>query len=58
MLVCFRMYRFDDTNTERLRNDIRNKDTNEAFVMDPKDINWEDYFMNIHFPGLVKHVIR
>ncbi|XP_023532806.1 fatty acyl-CoA reductase 3-like [Cucurbita pepo subsp. pepo] len=49
---------FDDTNTERLRNDIRNKDTNEAFVMDPKDINWEDYFMNIHFPGLVKHVIR
>ncbi|KAG6605992.1 Fatty acyl-CoA reductase 3, partial [Cucurbita argyrosperma subsp. sororia] len=49
---------FDDTNTERLRNDIRNKDTNEAFVMDPKDINWEDYFMNVHFPGLVKHVIR
>ncbi|XP_022957707.1 fatty acyl-CoA reductase 3-like [Cucurbita moschata] len=49
---------FDDTNTERLRNDIRNKDTNEAFVMDPKDINWEDYFLNVHFPGLVKHVIR
>ncbi|XP_022996086.1 fatty acyl-CoA reductase 3-like, partial [Cucurbita maxima] len=49
---------FDDTNTKRLRNDIRNNDTNEAFVMDPKDINWEDYFMNVHFPGLVKHVIR
>ncbi|XP_022153083.1 fatty acyl-CoA reductase 3-like [Momordica charantia] len=51
---------FDDTNAERLRKDIQNKDTKtEAlFFMDPKAINWEDYFMNVHLPGLVKHVIR
>lgn len=52
------MYRFDDTNTERLRKDIQNKDTKEALFMDPKDINWEDYFLNVHIPGLVKHVIK
>ncbi|XP_038902167.1 fatty acyl-CoA reductase 3-like [Benincasa hispida] len=49
---------FDDTNTERLRKDIQNKDTKEALFMDPKDINWEDYFLNVHIPGLVKHVIK
>lgn len=54
------MYSFDDTNAERLRKDIQNKDTKtEAlFFMDPKAINWEDYFMHVHLPGLVKHVIR
>ncbi|CAK9314311.1 unnamed protein product [Citrullus colocynthis] len=49
---------FDDTNTERLRKDIQHKDTKEALFMDPKDINWEDYFLNVHIPGLVKHVIK
>ncbi|XP_050947771.1 fatty acyl-CoA reductase 3-like isoform X3 [Cucumis melo] len=50
---------FDDTNAERLRRDIQNKDTEtETFFLDPKDINWEDYFMNAHIPGLVKHVFK
>lgn len=53
------MYSFDDTNAERLRRDIQNKDTEtETFFLDPKDINWEDYFMNAHIPGLVKHVFK
>ncbi|KAL0537888.1 hypothetical protein IC582_026879 [Cucumis melo] len=51
---------FDDTNTERLRKELQNyKETKEGLLfMDPKDINWEDYFMNVHIPGLVKHVIK
>ncbi|XP_022153045.1 fatty acyl-CoA reductase 3-like isoform X2 [Momordica charantia] len=49
--------RFDDTNLEKLRiatQDI-DRDANTLFL-DPRDINWEDYFVNIHIPGLVKHV--
>ncbi|XP_023512283.1 fatty acyl-CoA reductase 3-like [Cucurbita pepo subsp. pepo] len=50
---------FDDTNAERLRMDIQKKDREtETFLLDPKEINWEDYFMNIHFPGLVKYVFK
>ena len=54
------MYRFDDTNTERLRKELQNykEMTKEGLFMDPKEINWEDYFMNVHIPGLVKHVIK
>lgn len=53
------MYSFDDTNAERLRMDIQKKDREtETFLLDPKEINWEDYFMNIHFPGLVKYVFK
>ncbi|KAA8550181.1 hypothetical protein F0562_001865 [Nyssa sinensis] len=46
---------FDDTNTERLR--VAAKGNNiEADVLyfDPMCIDWEDYFMNIHLPGIVK----
>ncbi|XP_022943504.1 fatty acyl-CoA reductase 3-like [Cucurbita moschata] len=50
---------FDDTNVERLRMDIEKKDREpETFLLDPKEINWEDYFMNVHLPGLVKHVFK
>ncbi|KAM7268810.1 hypothetical protein ACFE04_010976 [Oxalis oulophora] len=50
---------FDDTNTENLR--MIAKESNpmnmEDFKFDPTDIDWEDYFINIHFPGIVKHVV-
>ncbi|KAI3950265.1 hypothetical protein MKX01_016913 [Papaver californicum] len=50
---------FDDSNTERLRTTISANEVEEnAFFCDPKCIDWNDYFMNIHFPGLVKYVIK
>lgn len=30
----------------------------EIFFFDPKIINWDDYFMNTHIPGVVKRVFR
>ncbi|KAM7268158.1 hypothetical protein ACFE04_010324 [Oxalis oulophora] len=50
---------FDDTNTEKLRMMAKeSKSINmEDFKFDPTDIDWEDYFINIHFPGLMKHVV-
>ncbi|KAK9153724.1 hypothetical protein Sjap_001204 [Stephania japonica] len=48
---------FDVANLERLRMALdENEFEAKAFHCDPKCIDWEDYFMNIHFPGLVKHV--
>ncbi|VAH55504.1 unnamed protein product [Triticum turgidum subsp. durum] len=51
--------RFDDNNLERLRM-VRNKDqnNNEAcwFDFDPRSINWDDYFYNVHIPGVLKYM--
>ncbi|KAL9228563.1 hypothetical protein vseg_004127 [Gypsophila vaccaria] len=50
---------YDDTNTEKLR--IATTDTEvetDLFYFDPKIINWDDYFMNIHLPGVVKYVLK
>ncbi|KAI5322712.1 hypothetical protein L3X38_031784 [Prunus dulcis] len=49
---------FDDTNAEELR-----RATRESFIdaynfdFDPKSIDWEDYFIQTHIPGLQKHVL-
>ncbi|CAN6557198.1 unnamed protein product [Malus baccata var. baccata] len=49
---------FDDNNSEELQ-----KLTSECYIdakefnFDPKCIDWEDYFMNTHIPGLRKHVM-
>ncbi|XP_043712136.1 alcohol-forming fatty acyl-CoA reductase-like isoform X2 [Telopea speciosissima] len=51
--------RFDDSNLEKLR--VNTTDDNIAsmkFYLDPKCINWEDYFINVHIPGLVQHSIK
>ncbi|KAM7267109.1 hypothetical protein ACFE04_009275 [Oxalis oulophora] len=50
---------FDDSNTENLRIAVRENNimNNEAFKFDPKMIKWDDYFINTHFPGLIKHVV-
>ncbi|KAI3996289.1 hypothetical protein MKX01_026757 [Papaver californicum] len=50
---------FDDLNTERLRMAVRANTTEAStFYFDPKCIDWDDYFTNIHIPGLVKYVIK
>jgi len=55
---CF-VHRFDDTNTEKLLSMAREGGVEtEMFYFDPKLIDWEDYFMNIHFPGIMKYVFK
>ncbi|OAY38187.1 alcohol-forming fatty acyl-CoA reductase [Manihot esculenta] len=51
---------FDDTNSEKLRIAAREKVPEEAdgFNFDPIGIDWEDYMMGVHIPGLVKYVMK
>lgn len=50
---------FDDKNTEKLRMAARdNGAETDIFYFDPKRIDWEDYLMNIHIPGIVKYVFK
>ncbi|KAG9455057.1 hypothetical protein H6P81_007961 [Aristolochia fimbriata] len=49
--------RFDDWNTERLRGMMKQGSEEKKMLgFDPKDLEWEDYFMNVHIPGVVKYV--
>lgn len=51
------MFRFDDSNTEKLqRMVLKTGVETEMFYFDPKIINWDDYFVKTHIPGLVKYV--
>ncbi|GJZ41319.1 alcohol-forming fatty acyl-CoA reductase-like protein [Tanacetum coccineum] len=49
-----------DANLKTLHDTLRecNKAEKEMFYFDVKSVNWEDYFMNIHIPGLVKYALR
>ncbi|XP_026395831.1 fatty acyl-CoA reductase 3-like [Papaver somniferum] len=50
---------FADSNTERLRASVRGNAAEEyTFYFDPKCINWDEYFMNTHIPGLVKYALK
>ncbi|GAB4859757.1 hypothetical protein Ancab_011235 [Ancistrocladus abbreviatus] len=51
---------YDDMNTEKLRIVARESEVVEMdmFYFDPKVINWEDYFMNTHCPGIVKYIFK
>ncbi|RZC93093.1 hypothetical protein C5167_041874 [Papaver somniferum] len=51
--------RFDDSNTEKLRISVKaNVKEENIFYFDPRCINWDDYFMNIHLPGLMTYVLN
>ncbi|KAF7823250.1 protein SUPPRESSOR OF K(+) TRANSPORT GROWTH DEFECT 1-like [Senna tora] len=54
--LCNGKYRFDDMNTEKLR--MEAKEETDLFYFDPKMMNWDDYFFNIHLPGLIKYVLQ
>lgn len=47
-------------NTEKLRRAAEESgaDQTDVFCFDPKCINWEDYVLNTHLPGLVKSILR
>ncbi|KAL1323499.1 hypothetical protein HN51_033817 [Arachis hypogaea] len=47
---------FDDLNTHNLRQAVL-IDTH-LFYFDPKLINWDDYFLNTHLPGVVKYIFN
>ncbi|KAF8102285.1 hypothetical protein N665_0198s0001 [Sinapis alba] len=49
---------FDDRNLETLRIKNEAKEMNDLPGFTPKCIDWEDYFINIHIPGLVTHVLN
>ncbi|CAO2187691.1 unnamed protein product [Urochloa humidicola] len=53
---------FDDTNTERLRAVMVNKQNDMSrgygFGFDPQSIDWDDYFFRVHIPGVVKHLLN
>ncbi|MED6148870.1 hypothetical protein PIB30_057130 [Stylosanthes scabra] len=56
--LCFEGI-FDDKNTEKLRMAIKDVGSvDKEFNLDPKSIDWKDYLMNVHFPGLVKYTIQ
>ncbi|XP_042493651.1 fatty acyl-CoA reductase 3-like [Macadamia integrifolia] len=50
---------FDDLNTEKLRMAMEeNHAEANMFCFDPRSIDWDDYFMNIHSPGVRKYVYK
>ncbi|CAL0333982.1 unnamed protein product [Lupinus luteus] len=50
---------FDDMNTEKLRISARQGGVEtDLFYFDPKVINWDDYFLNTHLPGIVKYIFK
>ncbi|XP_026390088.1 alcohol-forming fatty acyl-CoA reductase-like [Papaver somniferum] len=50
---------FDDLNTERLRIAVRGSAAEaDTFYFDPNCINWDEYFMNTHIPGLVQYALK
>ncbi|KAH7561216.1 hypothetical protein JRO89_XS10G0193200 [Xanthoceras sorbifolium] len=50
---------FDNTNLKKLATTIKDDEVEvAAFDFDPKCIDWEDYIINTHIPGLVRYVIK
>ncbi|GMJ10710.1 fatty acid reductase 1 [Hibiscus trionum] len=50
---------FDGRNLEKLEKVAKERGIDVAeFDFNSKNIDWEDYIMEIHIPGLLKHVIR
>lgn len=53
--------RFDDLNMEKLRIKAMEKiepDELRLFQFDPKIIDWDYYFHEVHIPGILKYVCK
>ncbi|KAJ1288990.1 hypothetical protein BS78_02G131400 [Paspalum vaginatum] len=48
---------FDDGNMERLRRGMAPGDA-VKFNFDPRSIDWDEYFYNVHIPGVMKYVLK
>lgn len=51
------MSRFHNGNTQKLMVEM-SADELKTFPLDLRSINWKNYFVNIHIPGLKRHVLR
>ncbi|RYR69264.1 hypothetical protein Ahy_A03g015816 [Arachis hypogaea] len=52
---------FDNMNTEKLlatAREVGDPREVDMFYFDPKIIDWDDYCMNIHLPGIIKHASK
>lgn len=50
---------YDDMNTHKLRVTAAESGMeSNIFYFDPKVINWADYFMCTHFPGIVRYIFK
>uniref|UniRef100_A0A7N0UTZ5 Fatty acyl-CoA reductase n=1 Tax=Kalanchoe fedtschenkoi TaxID=63787 RepID=A0A7N0UTZ5_KALFE len=49
--------RFDNSNTERLM-EMMSEEERKMFGFDVGSIKWEDYIVNVHIPGLRRHVMK
>ncbi|XP_040383786.1 putative fatty acyl-CoA reductase 7 [Oryza brachyantha] len=49
---------FDDLNMDTLRSSFSMASSSRLFHMDPKAIDWDDYFYRIHIPGVIKYVLK
>ncbi|PKU61884.1 putative fatty acyl-CoA reductase 4 [Dendrobium catenatum] len=49
---------FDDSNLECLRKAMVNNDEMKLFDFDPVNIEWDDYLINIHMPGVIKYLLK
>ncbi|KAF0911539.1 hypothetical protein E2562_011169 [Oryza meyeriana var. granulata] len=47
---------FDDLSMDKLRSSMAAPPT--IFNLDPKTIDWDDYFYRIHIPGVMKYVLN
>ncbi|KAG7559655.1 Fatty acyl-CoA reductase C-terminal [Arabidopsis thaliana x Arabidopsis arenosa] len=53
---------FDDRNTKNLCTNKKEEESKNSetlmFDFDPKVINWRNYLINVHIPGLITHVLK
>ncbi|KAL5056166.1 hypothetical protein RYX36_036848 [Vicia faba] len=50
---------FDNKNAEKMQIEAKQSGVEmDLFYFDPKIIDWEDYFMNVHIPGIVKYCFK
>ena len=49
---------FDDTNTRNLLEATKGHRKDVGFNFDANSIDWTDYRMNAHIPGLVKYGMK
>eukprot|EP01018_Ginkgo_biloba_P004768 Gb_08789 [translate_table: standard] len=49
--------RFDNSNMEHLWKELSNQDQ-ETFNFGVKYMDWKNYFLNVHVPGIVRYILR
>ncbi|XP_010559060.1 PREDICTED: fatty acyl-CoA reductase 6, chloroplastic-like [Tarenaya hassleriana] len=55
--AMFSKARYDNTNARRLMEEMTMEER-RMFGFNTESIDWEHYIMNVHIPGLKKHVLR